>query len=174
MVDALWRGGCAEVVVVTGADAVRVRQALGAGRHQLVVNPAWETGMASSFRVGIDAAAAYPEGLVMVTLVDQPDVDAGVVDQLRRKASPHRVTAAGYPDATGKLVRGHPVIFPLRMAEEAAATAAGDAGARGWLREHPELIDLVDVGHLATGRDVDTPADLQWWQETGAQHDPAG
>lgn len=188
MARALLGGGCDEVVVVAGAGGGRVEQAMrdafghNSGQLCMVVNEAWQTGMGSSFRLGIttaasritdrfvnhptDRAAEGTRGLVMVALVDQPDVDDTVVAQLIAQAAPQRVTAAGYPDSTGRLRRGHPLIFPLAMAWDAASMAAGDAAGRVWLRAHPELIDVVHVGHLATGHDLDTPADLNWWSDT--------
>ncbi|WP_082579647.1 hypothetical protein [Arthrobacter sp. Soil736] len=42
-----------------------------------------------------------------------------------------------------------------RLAGQAAAAASGDAGARPFLRSHPELIDPVDCTHLSDGADVD-------------------
>lgn len=179
MVEALWGGGCDEVVVVAGAEAGEVQRALGPGRHRVVVNEDWETGLAASFRAGIAAADELINGraggLVMVALVDQPDIDEHVVSHLRTNASNRRVTAAGFPDAQGKLVRGHPIIFPAEMARAAAALAEGDAGGRAWLRAHPELIDVVDAGQLATGCDVDTPADLhRRVKETGVDDGTAG
>lgn len=163
LVRALWHGGCDEVIVVVGAEHEQVREALGPGRHRVVVNRAWETGMASSFRAGT-AAAGDGADSVMVALADQPDIDEHVVAHLKANAARGRVTAAGFPDERGKLVRGHPIIFPAAMAREAAALAEGDAGGRAWLRAHPGLIDVIDAGHLATGRDVDTPEDLHRWQ----------
>lgn len=167
MVRALWDGGCDEVIVVAGAEAARVQRALGTCRHRVVVNEEWATGMASSFRVGVAAANQILEGRgggsVMVALVDQPDIDDRVVSHLKAKALRRRVTAAGFPGLRGELVRGHPIIFPADLARDAAALAEGDAGGRVWLRANLGLIDVVDAGHLATGRDVDTPADLHHW-----------
>lgn len=40
-------------------------------------------------------------------------------------------------------------------AGQAAAAASGDAGARPFLRSHPELIDPVYCTHLSYGADVD-------------------
>lgn len=167
------------------------------GRCRVVVNPHWETGMGSSFRAGIAAAdrilsapespaapaapealtapgaPAAPDGVVVLALVDQPDIGAAVVAHLLRAAAGpgtaagqtagRRVTAAGFPDGQGRLVRGHPLVFPLHLAREAAAVAAGDAAGRVWLRAHPEAVEVLDVSHLATGRDLDTPADLHRW-----------
>ncbi|MGW9549745.1 nucleotidyltransferase family protein [Citricoccus zhacaiensis] len=188
MARALLRGGCDAVVVVLGASDEEVRKILDGAltgtpegqRVHTVVNADWESGMGSSFRLGIEAADRLPapsdlsSGWVVVALVDQPDVGEAVVRRLLATATAStastpsatsraigpRVTAAGYPDAQGRLVRSHPLVFPRPWAREAAALAAGDAAGRVWLSSHPELVDVVDVGHLATGRDVDTPQDL--------------
>lgn len=179
MVRALLRGGCEEAVVVLGAGSDRVRQVLrqslgqtpGQGSYRTVVNEAWESGIGSSFRVGVETAgrllAGDRGGCLMVALVDQPDIDEAVVAHLRAVASGRRVRAAGFPDAAGRLVRGHPIVFPVAMARAAAERAAGDVAGRTWLRAHPELVEVVDVGHLATGRDVDTHADLLRWSAVG-------
>ena len=54
--DVLLAGGCREVVTVLGADAATVRTATDLSRHRVIDNPAWDTGMGSSFRVGVAAA----------------------------------------------------------------------------------------------------------------------
>ncbi|VXB12391.1 NTP transferase domain-containing protein [Citricoccus sp. K5] len=182
MARALLRGGCDAVVVVLGASDEEVRTVLDGAltgtpegqRVRTVVNADWESGMGSSFRLGIEAAdrllaSSGPScGLIAVALVDQPDVGEAVVRRLLAAATASttardlgpRVTAAGYSDAQGRLVRSHPLVFPRHWAREAAALAAGDAAGRVWLRGHPEVVDVVDVGQLATGRDVDIPQDL--------------
>ncbi|EMY32227.1 molybdenum cofactor cytidylyltransferase [Arthrobacter crystallopoietes BAB-32] len=63
--------------------------------------------------------------------------------------------------------RGHPLVFDGAHAAAAAALAAGDAGARTYLAEHPELVDLVDCSDLGSAADVDTPADLPLLQDHG-------
>ncbi|XKH55803.1 NTP transferase domain-containing protein [Citricoccus nitrophenolicus] len=196
MARALLRGGCDAVVVIVGASDEEVRRVLDgalAGTSEgrcvrTVVNPDWESGMGSSFRLGIEAAdrllapSGPSAGSIAVALVDQPDVGEDVVRRLLAAATATststtaataaaaeattaqaigpRVIAAGYPDAQGRLVRSHPLVFPRAWALEAAALATGDAAGRIWLRSHPDVVDVVDVGHLATGRDVDTPQDL--------------
>lgn len=157
-VTALRDGGCDEVVVIVGAGGEQVRDLLRPVSCRVIHNPDWESGMASSFRLGVDACR---EGFVMVALVDQPDITARVIARLRHAADPGRVVAAGYPGEDGGLVRGHPVVFPVDLARAAAASAHGDAGARQWLRAHPRLVELIDVGAWATGRDIDTPGDLR-------------
>lgn len=171
MTNALLHGGCDEVIVVVGASGDQVRHVLQQsavqGRYRIVENEVWETGMGSSFRVGVDAGgqqlAAHPGGLLLIALADQPDVDEAVVSHVLKRASSHRVTAAGFRDSSGRVRRGRPIVFPLTMAQEAAALAVGDVAGRTWLRAHPDSVDVIDVGHLATGMDIDTPSDLEDW-----------
>ncbi len=171
-------GGCSDIVVVAGAGAAEVAalRETGALRKtgtalagcRLVVNDSWAAGMAGSFRLGVAAAAPAgngPANPVLVALVDQPGVTAELVARLIARHLPGRVTAAGYNSrlrAGGppRLHRGHPLIFDAGLAARAAAGASGDAGARDFLRAHPDLVDLVDCSDVFDGADLDTPADL--------------
>lgn len=176
--QALRDGGCTETVVVAGSGSAELQalQATAAARPaghsraralaacHLVVNEDWATGMGGSFRLGV--ASINPGHNVLVALVDQPGVTAGLVARLLAAHQPGRITAAGYAQAPGSgptpsLVRGHPIIFSPSLAAAAAALSEGDAGARAFLRAHPELIDIVDCSDLSGGADVDTPADLR-------------
>ncbi|HEV7627485.1 MAG TPA: 4-diphosphocytidyl-2C-methyl-D-erythritol kinase, partial [Streptomyces sp.] len=42
-----------------------------------------------------------------------------------------------------------------------AASANGDQGARSYLRERADGIELVECGDIADPSDIDTPADLE-------------
>lgn len=158
LADELLAGGCREVVTVLGADADEVRTATDLGRHRVIDNPDWASGMGSSFRAGV--AAAAPEDHVLTALVDQPGLTAETVARLLASHRPGRVTAAAYRDPEGKLQRGHPLLLDSSLRAEALASAAGDAGARIFLQAHPELIDLVDCSDLSGGEDLDSPEQL--------------
>ena len=75
--------GAEPVIVVLGAHADLVRQALDGLPVSAVVNDAWETGMASSLRIGARAALDAGCDAVLVTLADQPLVDAPVPNAAR-------------------------------------------------------------------------------------------
>ncbi|MET1065374.1 MAG: nicotine blue oxidoreductase [Arthrobacter sp.] len=158
LADALLAGGCREVVAVLGADAARVRATTDLGRHRTIENPEWATGMASSFRLGVSAAA--PEDHVLIALVDQPGLTPEIVARLLASHRPGRVTAAGYRSTGGRLQRGHPLLLDASLRTEAADSATGDAGARLFLQAHPGLVDLVDCSDLSGGEDLDSPAQL--------------
>lgn len=159
----LTAGGCAPLTVVLGAEAGRVRRTAELGAAKVVVNSGWASGLGSSFRFGVDAAAAAaPEaGYLLVALTDQPGIRAAVVARLLRHRTPGRITVPLYrrPDSAA-LVPGHPLVFDLGLARQAAAEARGDAGARSFLAANPHLLDTVDCSGLGDGRDVDTREDL--------------
>lgn len=146
--------GCDPVVVVVGAQAEQVRAEAGAA--DLVVEAAdWHTGQAASLRAGLSALGETGADAVCLLLVDLPDVDAAVV---------RRVTAAvgDGPRALGRAaydgLPGHPVVIGRDHWVGVLDTTGGDRGARDYLAAHDHVV--VECGDLATGRDVDTPADL--------------
>ena len=167
----LKKGGCNEVIVVAGAQSDAVRQVLSREQCRIVTNPAWNTGIGSSFKIGVSHASRLLEdssnGFVLIALVDQPDIHTAVVHRLCETILTSRVKVAGYANASGNLVRGHPLIFPIAMAREAASMAYGDAAGREWIRKHSHLVDIVDMTDLATGRDIDTLSDLETWTSGG-------
>ncbi|MEY9778405.1 nicotine blue oxidoreductase [Arthrobacter sp. MW3 TE3886] len=158
LADVLLAGGCREVVTVLGADAATVRAGTDLSRHRVIENADWDTGMGSSFRAGV--AAAPQADHVLIALVDQPGLTTETVARLIAAHRPGRVTAAAYRDAEGTLQRGHPLLLDAGLRAEAAETATGDAGARVFLRAHPDLIDLLDCSDLSGGEDLDTPEQL--------------
>lgn len=149
----LTEGGCAPVIVVAGARAERV--AAAAAPYATVVNPAWDSGIASSVRAGL---AAVPAGsaAAVIALVDEPFVGARAVRRLL--AAFHG--GAGAAVATYQGRPRNPVLIARRYFDEVAAAVHGDRGARVWLRAHPELVIGVACDNTGDPWDVDTPEDL--------------
>ncbi|WP_104174978.1 nicotine blue oxidoreductase [Arthrobacter sp. Y81] len=159
LADVLLDGGCREVVVVLGADAAKVRDTTDLAKYTVIENPDWQSGMGGSFRRGIAAAAA--EDHVLMALVDQPGLTPETVARVLAAHRPGRVTAAAYRGPGGTLRRGHPLLLDVALRAEAAESATGDAGARLFLQDRPELIDLVDCSDQSGGEDLDTPDQLR-------------
>lgn len=156
---ALLDGGCREVVVVLGAGAPDVAAIAELDRYRTVVNTDWRSGMGSSFLLG--NAAADPRDHLLIALVDQPGLTLRTVGRLLAAHRPGRITAAAYGDAgDGTVRRGHPLLIDVEHRDAVAGTVTGDAGARGFLQAHPELVDEVDCSDQSTGQDVDTPEQL--------------
>jgi CTP:molybdopterin cytidylyltransferase MocA len=161
-VRVLREGGCTPVVVVVGAQSERAASlATAAGADVVVEASDWASGQSASLRRGIEALRATEADVACVLLVDLPDVGADVVAALL--AAVDSGHAAG--DGRAALARaaylgvpGHPVVIGRDHWVAIAAEATGDRGARDYLAAHPHA--SIELGDLASGRDVDTPEDL--------------
>lgn len=151
-VAALRGGGCDPVVVVLGAQADRARAL--ASDVEVVVNADWESGMGSSLRAGLAALPASAPAAV-VLLVDTPGIGVAAVARLVAQADRSAVLVGTYHGR-----RGHPVLLGREHWAAVGRLAVGDAGAREFLREHPELVREVPCGDVGSPEDIDTPADL--------------
>jgi molybdenum cofactor cytidylyltransferase len=154
--DALAAAGMDEVVVVLGDDAAAIESSIAWRGERRCRNPRPQDGLASSLRVGLDAAAedASVEA-VLVVLGDQPSLRADVIRAV--------LDAAGSTDRPIVRVRWgdddapNPVLV-RRSAWALAAGLDGDRGLGPLLTRRPELVAEVRVdGRLP---DVDTPGDL--------------
>ncbi|HEY7013341.1 MAG TPA: nucleotidyltransferase family protein [Streptosporangiaceae bacterium] len=142
-------GGAAPIVVVTGAVAVDLPGVLA------VHNPDWRSGMGSSLAAGL---ATVPDGCAaaVIALVDQPLVGAEAV---RRLIAAH-AAGAGIAVATYDGIPRNPVLIAREHWPGVAAMAVGDAGARPFLRAHPELVTPVECGDTGRPDDLDTRSDF--------------
>lgn len=153
--DLLRDGGCDPVLIVLGAAAAEVRAAARLPTATVIVNPQWATGMGSSLRVGLAALPASAPAAV-VALADQPLVGAAAVTRLVAAWRAGAVAAVATYDGAAR----NPVLLDRSVWAAVAATATGDAGARGWLRTHPERVTAVPCEGTGSAYDVDTPDDL--------------
>lgn len=156
---ALLDGGCAEVVVVTGAGADQVDSVLaGVARVRGVRNTRWREGMGGSLRLGLETIGRGHD--VLISPVDRPGLRAEEVARVIAAHRPGQITAAAHRTGTGALRRGHPVLLAARWTAPASAAAHADVGARDLLRAQREIVALVDCSDLDDGGDLDAPADL--------------
>ncbi|MDL4771088.1 nucleotidyltransferase family protein [Actinomadura xylanilytica] len=148
-VHMLRSGGCSPVLVVSGAAQIEVIGAV------VVPNAEWRTGMGSSLRAGL---AALPPACpaVIVALVDQPRITSAAVARLiEAYEAGARVAVATY----GGKPR-NPVLIGAEHFAAVAGGAAGDVGARAFLRANPGLVTHVPCDGVAAPDDIDTPGDL--------------
>ena len=119
-----------------------------------IINTRWADGLSSSLQAACRSVPDHANG-VLVTVTDQPYIDAAHLRQLKRVwlSDRARVVASGYRNGPGV-----PAIIPIRLFD-AIGTLSGDTGARALFREHPDRI--VTVNCPAAETDVDTPEDLK-------------
>jgi molybdenum cofactor cytidylyltransferase len=126
--------GCCPVTVVTGAYAELSRRELEGLDVREVLNPHWETGMASSIGAGIEGLlGAEPDpAAAVLMLCDQPHVTAGVISGLM---AAHRVTGSPIVASTYGGSFGVPALFSRSLFAELARLEGG-AGAKQVIERH--------------------------------------
>jgi len=152
--------GADQVFVVIGSYANEVtllleplKELIGE-RLQLVYNPDWETGQASSVRAGISALSSTV-GSVLFMPVDQPYLSPAL---LRRLLSAWRKGARlAAPHVAGRL-RGAPAIFDATLWPE-LLKITGDVGARSLLKKYQDQLVILEA-EADQLRDIDSPEDL--------------
>ncbi|TCC33497.1 nucleotidyltransferase family protein [Kribbella sindirgiensis] len=148
----LTEAGCSPVVVVVGAAADQVRAELSGEPVEVVEATDWNEGMGASLRAGLRSADAVSEAVVVLP-VDVPGVTVDAVRRVVDQAGDDALVRATYDGAPG-----HPVVIGRDHWDGVIASARGDEGARGYLREHDVV--LVECGDVADGVDVDTVGEL--------------
>jgi len=154
-------GGANPVVVVTGATGplgTGVGSAGSEGGMPAVIgvhNPDWRLGMGSSLAAGLAAVPAECSAAVFA-LADQPLVGPEAVRRLiAARAAGASVAVACY-DGRPR----NPVLIGREHWPDVIELAAGDVGARPFLRAHQDLVTEVECGDTGRPDDIDTPDDL--------------
>ncbi|MBF9236431.1 nucleotidyltransferase family protein [Hymenobacter sp. BT683] len=95
--------GCTPLVLVTGAIHASLAAEVADLPFQVVHNPDWQTGMASSIQAGLAAAASSKPSAYLVMLSDQPLVTPELLHQLieKQQYTHAPVVAAAYGDTLG-------------------------------------------------------------------------
>ena len=150
----------AGVVVVVGANAAAVAEAIGAHDDvRVVACEAWAEGLAASLRTGVAAADGLGADGVLIHLGDLPRVGPDVMRLVLERALDADGGLTGEPvRATFDGVPGHPVVLP-RAAFGLVARLTGDEGLRSVLGGRGTT--RVEAGHLADPVDVDLPEHLE-------------
>jgi len=146
----------APVIVVTGADAERVEDALTGLSVHVVRNAAWAEGMGSSLATGIRKLrqqCPHATG-ALLCLADQPMIEQ---DLLKTLIDRHRVAGDRILASEHAGIVGPPVLFP-RDCFEALSHWSGAHGAHDLLKRESARVERFS-NHGSV--DVDTSDDLQ-------------
>lgn len=148
--------GASPVFVVLGAHAELVSRSLaGLDDVHIVVNEQWASGLASSLARGIGALSSESDSDgVLITLADQPSVDAAALSKLLDAFDvEHRLVVSEYEDAFG---------VPAVIGREHFGDLArlqGDRGAGPWLRDRESQVTKIPLP--AAALDIDTADDAE-------------
>jgi molybdenum cofactor cytidylyltransferase len=148
--------GLDQVVVVVGAQAAAVTQALAGLRVQIVANEAWSEGMSTSLRAGLHVLRAEIQA-VLVVLADQPALTPGL---LARLVDCHNASGAPLVVPVYRGRRGNPVLFARSLFPELLAIE-GDRGGRALIDRYQREAAWLEVDDPAVLLDVDIPQDYE-------------
>ncbi|HVT99917.1 MAG TPA: nucleotidyltransferase family protein [Acidobacteriaceae bacterium] len=152
--------GCSPVYVVLGFESDQMTPELTGLAVETVINPAWQQGMGSSLRAGMQALLRAPTqpDAVLLLVCDQPRLTAEHLRELltwhwaARTKSEIAITASTYAQRNGV-----PAVFSTKLLPELLAIT-GDHGARDLIRAHARQVQGIP---WAAGEfDIDRPEDL--------------
>jgi CTP:molybdopterin cytidylyltransferase MocA len=146
----------AELVVVVGFEADRVRSVLEDLQLPVVENAAYGAGQSTSVAAGLEAVDEDADACLFLPC-DQPYLAAKTLNRLLWA---YERTGGGIVVPAFRGRRGAPTLFDRRYFPELRALT-GDAGGRQLLQRHPESILSVDLESELPLLDADTPEELE-------------
>ena len=143
-------------LLVLGEKYAQILSQIKLGKMDVVVNAAWEKGMASSLKLGLEYVMEKGSfDQVVVILCDQPFISPELIDQLiiTQNATGKGIVACHYKETNGV-----PVLFSKKYFPE-LLKLTGQEGAKKLIYEHPGDLALVDfeLGII----DIDTREDYR-------------
>jgi molybdenum cofactor cytidylyltransferase len=143
--------GCTPIILVTGALHEALVNEVSDLSIQVVPNPDWETGMASSIRAGLAAVVETQPGAVLIMLSDQPLITPTLLRELITSQQQNQapVVATAYGDT-----KGVPAIFSPAMLP-ALQQLQGSQGANRLIATLGTAVGSIPFP--AGSLDVDTP-----------------
>jgi CTP:molybdopterin cytidylyltransferase MocA len=150
-----FEAGIDHVIVILGAYASTVESFLSDFSELTVaINDNWQTGQASSLRLGIEHARRAQCDAAVVMLADQPMIGAQSIRMLiHRFDDEHHIIASEYNSTIGA-----PALFGAEYFDQ-LLDLTGDHGAGIWLRSNRHAVTSVRMEEASI--DIDTPDDLK-------------
>jgi CTP:molybdopterin cytidylyltransferase MocA len=155
-VGELAAAGCRPVVVVLGHEADAIIPFIVHPAAEVVVNPRWAEGRASSLRAGAQAVPDDADAVVVLN-VDQPRPRHIIA----RLAAEHERGGAlvTQPEYRGK--RAHPVALSAALLPDLRSVTEETLGLRAVLRAHAAETRLVPFDDPVVTVDLNTPGDVR-------------
>lgn len=157
VVETALRMGAGETWVVLGAAQERILAEVDLSGCRVVVNHEWETGMAGSLRVGLDALdRGSTASAALILMGDQPGVTVETAKRLQEAYRPG-VTPVVVPRY--RYVNSNPALVD-RALWRRLMMLEGDRGAMRLFKAHPEWVTEVWFSHRPP-EDVDDQQDVE-------------
>ena len=143
------------IMVITGFEKEKIEVELSELKIQLIYNPDWEEGMATSINTGIAALPKEIDGN-LISLGDMPLIGGTILEKLKGAFDSNSGKRIIYPLYNDH--QGNPVIFPRKYFDKILSTT-GDRGCKKILKHYPENAIGVPVSSKEVVLDCDTPDD---------------
>ncbi|MDO9553931.1 nucleotidyltransferase family protein [Rhodonellum sp.] len=143
-------------LLVLGEKYAQILSQIKLGKMDVIVNAAWEKGMASTLKLGLEYVMEKGSfDQVVVILCDQPFISPELIDQL---ITTQNATGKGIVACHYKETNGVPVLFTKKYFPE-LLKLTGKEGAKKLIYEHSGDLALVDfeLGIV----DIDTREDYR-------------
>lgn len=144
---------CHEVIVVHGPKATKCQRELVTYNVENVVNEDWESGMASSIKLGLKNLSPGVQA-VLIILCDQPLINHEMLDNLiiAWGKGKNKIVASEYSSTTGV-----PAIIPDNFYND-IKKLSGDTGAKKILSENKQNVTTISLPEAEF--DIDTEKDF--------------
>jgi len=150
------RSECMRPLVILGARHEILSREINPEQVDILINPNWQEGMATSIKVGIQRLMEKGAAdQVILMLCDQPYVDEKILNQLiaAKKKTDKAIIACSYQNTAGVPALFDRSIFPHLM------QLKGKEGAKKIIQRYGESLSLLP---FPLGRfDIDTPDDYR-------------
>ncbi len=148
------------IVLVTGHEQDDVLKALAGRPMSYAHNPDFASGLSTSIKVGIKAAAELdpPVDAAIILLGDMPLITADLINRLIGARDPEEDRYICVPVVGSK--RGNPVLWDASFFDD-LQNLSGDVGAKALIAQNSDLVYEVPVDSNAPLTDFDTPDALR-------------
>ena len=145
--------------IVLGYQSDKVADVIKDLNVNLILNPLWKEGQASSLRAAINTLdSTYSDLLIM--LGDLPGIKSSHINSIIEEhlLTDNRKSNITIPSFKGQ--KGNPVIWGRSFFHD-LSNLEGDVGGRTLFSEHPAAINILEMNDPWVVKDADTPEDFE-------------
>ena len=145
--------------IVLGYQSDKVAAVIRDLNINLILNPMWEKGQASSLKAALNTLdTTYSDILIM--LGDLPGIKSSHINKVIEEhlLTNNRKSKITIPSFKGR--KGNPVIWGRSFFQD-LSNLEGDVGGRALFSEHPAAINIIEMDDPWVVTDADTPKDFE-------------